>query len=297
MDLSIIIVSYNTKDLLRNCLNSVYDSLKGEEIEFEIIVVDNASSDGSVEVVKKDFPGVVVIENRENLGFSKANNQGIKIAKGRYVLLLNSDTIILDECITKVYAFAKSKKEAGIIGCKVLNPDGSLQFSCYNAINLCTEVNFFVRTILKDTFDFIADYKYMRSWKHDKLKIVGAVSGCFMLIRRGIFDQVGLLDETFFMYYEDLEFCERLKEQTKFNVYYFPEAEIKHLKGASIANDKSLVLTYKSARIFFNKRKKEKLFVTLCRIFWTIELFVLLIFVFNNDVRRKLRTIRTLYAS
>ena len=129
IDVSVIIVNWNTKDILRNCLKSIYD--EGGDVALEVIVIDNASTDGSVEMVKKDFSQAVLIENSENRGFAAANNQGIAIAKGRYVLLLNSDTIVLDKALEKTISFADSHPESAVVGCRALNPDRTLQPTCF----------------------------------------------------------------------------------------------------------------------------------------------------------------------
>ena len=129
MDVSIIIVSWNTKDILYDCIKSI--SSQTWDIDYETIVVDNASTDGSAEMVRKNFPSVILIENSENCGFDAANNQGMTIAKGRYVLLLNSDTIILDNAVSKTVAFADANADAAVVGCRVLNPDRSLQPTCF----------------------------------------------------------------------------------------------------------------------------------------------------------------------
>jgi GT2 family glycosyltransferase len=129
LDVSIIIVNWNTKDLLQNCLRSTLE--QAGDVDYEIVVVDNASSDGSAEMVKQIFPQVKLIENTENHGFAAANNQGMAIAQGRYVLLLNSDTVILDNAIAKTVAFADDHPDAAVVGCRVLNPDRTLQPTCF----------------------------------------------------------------------------------------------------------------------------------------------------------------------
>ena len=130
MDLSIIVVAWNVRDLLFNCLKSVFDETQG--ISFEVIYVDNASEDDSVDMVSREFPEVKIIQNTKNQGFIKANNQGIEISKGRYVLLLNSDTIVLDNAMGKMVEFADVNPQSAVIGCRVLNPDKTLQRSCCN---------------------------------------------------------------------------------------------------------------------------------------------------------------------
>ena len=129
MDVSIIVVAWNVKKLLYDCLKSVYDETR--DIDFEVIYVDNASEDGSVEMVKEKFPEVTIIENDENMGFIKANNQGIEIATGRYVLLLNSDTIVLDNAIAKTVKFADKHPMAAVVGCKILSFDKTLRRDCF----------------------------------------------------------------------------------------------------------------------------------------------------------------------
>src|SRR5687767_9827816 len=137
MDVSIIVVAWNVRELLRNCLQSVYAETKG--IEFEVIYVDNGSTDGSVEMVRQEFAPVRIIENPDNKGFIRANNQAIELARGRYVLLLNSDTLVLNDAITKVVGFADQHLEAAVVGCRVLNPDLTLQGNCfrfYSTLNM-----------------------------------------------------------------------------------------------------------------------------------------------------------------
>ena len=151
LDVSIIIVAWNVRQLLHDCLKSVYDQT--ESIDFEVIYVDNASEDGSVEMVTEKFPKVKIIENRENKGFIKANNQGIEISKGKYVLLLNSDTIILDDAIAKTFKFAEEHPEAALVGCRVLNPDKTLQRTCalyHSLLNMFLSATYLYKIFPKD---------------------------------------------------------------------------------------------------------------------------------------------------
>ncbi|MEJ2649477.1 MAG: glycosyltransferase family 2 protein, partial [Sedimentisphaerales bacterium] len=129
MDVSIVIVNWNTKDLLRDCLKSIGENTR--EVDYEIVVVDNNSTDGSAQMVKDEFEHVLLISNSENRGFAAANNQAVKIAKGRYILLLNSDTIVLDQAIEKTVVFADKHPDTAVTGCRVLNPDGTLQKTCF----------------------------------------------------------------------------------------------------------------------------------------------------------------------
>ena len=153
MDISIIIVAWNVRELLYNCIKSIYEQTQG--IKFEVIYVDNASKDGSVEMVVNEFPDVRVLKNRENKGFVAANNQGCEIAQGRYVLLLNSDTIILDNAIAETVKFADENPEAAAVGCKVLNPDGTLQRNCfmyYSHLNMLLLLLGFSKIFAKNKF-------------------------------------------------------------------------------------------------------------------------------------------------
>lgn len=290
-ELSIIIVSHNTKELLKNCINSVIRNT--QNIEYEIIVVDNASSDGSIEMLKKEFPRVSIITNRENLGFAKANNKGIKVAKGENILLLNSDTLILGNCLQKILKFAKSTSDAGVIGCKVLNADKTLQYSCYRAPNFLTELLFFTKGIIKGFWDPFTLYKYMKYWDHNSIRKVDCVSGAFLFVKRQVLEKIGMLDENFFMYYEDAEFCRRVRKKTDFKVYYYPEAEITHLKGMSIDKYNYITLKscYSSALKYIAQCYGEtvgNIFNYLCRCIWRLEIFVFSLLKRNKKFRRKL---------
>jgi len=181
LDLSIIIVSYNTKDLLKQCLDSIYG--KVQDISFEIFVVDNNSQDGSPKMVKNLFPKVKLIENKENKGFASANNLAIKKSKGRYVLLLNSDTIVLPGSLSRMKQFMDETPRAGATGCKLINPDGSLQ-------------------------SFGRGLKRIRGKGVREVDWVEAA--CFM-VRQRVIDEIGLMDENFFFYSEDMDWCRRMR--------------------------------------------------------------------------------------
>ena len=299
IDLSIIIVNYNTKAHLRNCLNSIVENTK--DVDYEIILVDNASSDGSVMMLQQEFPFVGVIENTQNLGFAKANNQGIRISQGEYILLLNSDTVVLNGCLAEVLRFARENKNAGIIGCKVLNPDKTLQFSCYHQPNLLTELCFFTKTIIKDFWDPISYFKYMKYWDHNQIREVDCVSGCFFWLKRELIEQVGLLDETFFMYYEDAEFCVRIRRKSNFKIYYYPYAEVIHLQGASTSVDNyncvSLEHCYKGAKYYLKKCYSQRVvrsFRLLNNLIWRLETAIFLLFKFNEKFNKKLFLLKKL---
>lgn len=251
MQLSIIIVNYNAQDLLRACLISVFEHTKA--IDFEVIVVDNASTDGSREMLEQRFLNVKKILNSVNHGFAAANNQAIKQASGDYILLLNSDTVVPDEAINKTLEYMRRNPEAGIVGCKLLNPDGTLQPSCrsFPSIwNLFTESLFLYRVF--NGTELFGKY-YMSFFDHESIREVEVVMGAFMLIRREVFEQVGLFDEDYFMYAEETDFCYRAYK-LGYKTYFFPEASIIHIGGGSTHdNQKSFDLLHSSLLLFLHK--------------------------------------------
>jgi len=227
---SIIIVSWNTRDILRNCIKSIYE--QSSDSSLEVIVIDNASTDGSAEMVKKDFPQVTLIENSENRGFATANNQGIAIAKGRYVLLLNPDTIVLDNAINNTLYFADAHPESAVVGCRVLNPDRTLQATCFmfpSISNMLLSTTYLYKLFPKSRF---FGRERMTWWDRNDIREVDVVTGCFMLVRREAIEQVGLLDEQFFVYGEETDWCYRFN-QAGWKVMFTPCAEIIHLGGQS----------------------------------------------------------------
>lgn len=233
MDVSIVIVNWNACQITCDCLKSVYGQTGN--INFEVIVVDNASTDGSAEMVKRNFPRVTLVENSENLGFARANNIGIRTSKGRYACLVNSDVIMLEDCIKNLMSFMDKHPTIGMAGPRILNPDRTLQPSCrhFPTIwnNLCPALGL-NRIFPKSAFfsGWIMNY-----WNHDSVRSVDALSGCFWMVRRKALNEVGLLDEDFFIYGEDLDWCKRF-HKADWDVAFSPGAEAVHIGGASSAN-------------------------------------------------------------
>jgi len=232
IDLSIIIVNFNTKEFLRNCLKSVAESTKN--ISYEIIVVDNASHDGSVEMVKKEFPEIRIIANKRNVGFSKANNQGVKISKeSRYVLFLNSDTIVNKNVLEEMIKFMDSHKDAGAATCKLIIPNGKIDDATHRGFP--TPWNAFchfsgLSGMAPKSRIFTG---YTLGWMDiEKTHEIDALAGAFMLVRRPAGEEVKWWDEDYFFYGEDLDFCFMLK-QKGWKIYYVPGVSIKHFKGVS----------------------------------------------------------------
>ncbi|MUG47210.1 glycosyltransferase family 2 protein [Paenibacillus woosongensis] len=231
MDLSIIIVSYNTCRLTLDCLQSVFDSRTA--YQYEVFVVDNASSDDSVEAISREFPQVILIANEENTGFAKANNQAMEIANGRYVLLLNSDTIIQPETLQTMISLMDERSDLGAAGCKIILPDGSLDKACRRGFPT-PSASFYYAFGFSRLFPNTPRFnQYQLGYLDpDEAYPVDCLMGAFMLVRREVIQQIGGLDETFFMYGEDVDWCYRIKE-AGWGIQYEPATYIVHYKGAS----------------------------------------------------------------
>ena len=231
MELSIIIVNYNVKEFLQNLLRSIEKA--SLNISIEIIIVDNASGDGSVELIRDKFPSVKLIVNTENLGFGKANNQALEFAKGKYLLLINPDTIVSEDTFDKMIRFFEDNTEAGLAGCKILNPDGTLQLACRRSFpgpwtSFCKVTglsNLFPKSKLFSRYNLT----YL---DEEQTYEVDAISGSFMMMKKETYDKVGGFDEEFFMYGEDLDLCYRI-QQAGFKVFYVHTTQIIHYKGES----------------------------------------------------------------
>lgn len=231
MDLSIIIVSFNTAELLAKCLKSLSAALEG--LNSEVFVVDNNSADETVTIVKQDFPWVYLIANNENLGFSKANNQALKKARGKYVLVLNPDTQIGKDTIAKMIHFMDNNKEVGIATCRVELPNGKLDRDCRRHFPSPARA-FFHFSGLSKIFkgSKLFDSYYMGYISENRQHEVDSCVGAFMMIRKKDLDKVGLFDEDFFFYGEDLDLCWRFKK-AGYKVTYTPITKITHYKGAA----------------------------------------------------------------
>ena len=231
IDLSIIIVNYNVKEFLLNLLDSI--KVASKNISVETIVVDNASDDGSVDLLQQKFPDVKLIANKTNIGFGAANNQAMKIVGGKYFLLLNPDTIVREDTFIKMIEFFKSTPQAGIAGCKVLNPDGTLQLACRRSFP--GPWTSFTKVIGLSTLfpksKILARYN-LTYLNENQTYEVDAVSGAFLMIRKDVYEKVGGFDEQFFMYGEDLDLCYRV-QKSNYKVFYVHSTEIIHYKGES----------------------------------------------------------------
>jgi GT2 family glycosyltransferase len=231
--LSIIIVSWNAKDYLIKCLKSAIADIN--KIPTEIIVVDNCSSDGSADAVEEQFPEVKLIRNKQNLGFAKANNIGIKSCTGEYVCLMNSDIVVMKDCFPQLIEYMDSNSNVGVLAPKTLNADGTLQRSCFSLPSIWNSLS---RVFALDSifpWSRLFGSRLMTYWAHDEIRTVEALNGCFLIVSRKALEEVGLLDEGFFFYGEDLDWCKRFGD-CGWDVVYYPKAEAIHFGGASSSN-------------------------------------------------------------
>ncbi|MCX6375738.1 MAG: glycosyltransferase family 2 protein [Armatimonadetes bacterium] len=227
--LSIVVVNWNTRELLRACIRSIYATL--DPISFEVIVVDNASDDGSAEMVSSDFPEVLLVRNDENVGFAAANNIGLRRASGEFVMLLNPDTELCPGSVARMLDFIKSRPDVGMVGPKLVCADGALQINGQRFPTFLREVMCLTR--LSRVFRRYHDSRL--AWCREDFDInaeVDALAGACMLVRKTVADGVGLLDESFFLYYEDTDWCCRIKK-AGWKIWYLGEAVIIHVCAQS----------------------------------------------------------------
>ncbi|MBL7074497.1 glycosyltransferase [candidate division KSB1 bacterium] len=231
MDVSVIIVSYNVKYFLERAILSLLKALKG--LRHEIFVVDNHSTDGSPELIRNRFPALKLIANSENVGFGRANNQALRLCGGDYILLINPDTMVQEDTVSKMMSFFEGHPVAGMVGCKILNPDGGLQLACRRSFP--TPMVGFAKIVgLSDLFpkSHLWGRYNLTYLDENQISEVDAISGSFMMIRRQVYEGVGGFDEDFFMYGEDLDWCYRIKK-AGWKIYYVPTTAIIHYKGES----------------------------------------------------------------
>lgn len=232
--ISIIIINWNTRDILLECLKSIDAERSGPSTE--VILVDNGSEDRSVEAVRERFPAVRIIENGENLGFAKANNIGIGCARGRYLCFVNSDVLLRPACMGTLFSFAESNPAIGLIGPRILYPNLSLQNSCRRFPSLWTS---FVKTFALDHVfqkSSLFSGEHMEYFSHDQTIDTDYVAGCFMMVRREAIDSVGPMDERFFIYSEEVDWCKRMWAKG-WRVTFYPKAEVIHHHGSSSSRE------------------------------------------------------------
>jgi GT2 family glycosyltransferase len=248
-DLSIIIVSWNTKKYLLDCTGLIFR--KGTSDRWEVIIVDNGSQDGSGREVKKTFPDVHLIQNDRNLGFAKAVNQGLQKASGRYVLLLNPDTQVKNGSIERLVLFMEDRSDAGVTGAQLLNADGSKQNSIANFPSLATEL------LNKSLLRWLCPKKFLgKERDYSEPVEVDSVIGACMMVRREAVDQIGLMDENYFLFLEETDWCYRMK-RAGWKVFHVPQAEVYHFQGKSAEKEKERAkVEYFRSRYYFFKKNR-----------------------------------------
>jgi GT2 family glycosyltransferase len=257
---SVCIVSYRVRDLLRDCLRSLYQNTR---LSFEVIVVDNASQDGVVEMLQQEYPQIRLVENQDNAGYTRPMNQALRLGRGRYLLQLNPDTLVLPEAIDRLVAFMDQHPEVGICGPKVLNRDLTLQKPCRRGEPRPWAVltYFLGLSALFPNSPFFSRY-LMTYLDEDVTHPVDGVAGSCMLVRRALIDQIGYLDERYFAYQEDADFCFRAR-QAGWRVYYMPQAQIIHygsLGGSRVQPYRSIYEWHRSYFLYYRRHLAKDYF-------------------------------------
>ncbi len=274
VDISFIIVNWNTRDILMDCLDSIYKTVA--DIDVEIYVVDNNSTDGSQAAVKQKFPDVKLIENETNTGFAHANNQALSIMQGKFAVLLNSDAVLKEDSIKKLLAIMTGNPRVGIAGVQLLNDDGSRQNSIDNFPS--TETEIFNKSVLR--LFFPGKYPSKSMSYNDPIEVDSVIGAC-MIVRKEAMDEVGVFDEDYFVFLEETDWCFRMNKKG-WKVYHVPDAEVFHLSGHSKKRTpwRSQIEYYISLYKFFRKNRTPLSYLTLrvlkpCKIFINLVLNIL----------------------
>ena len=272
MDLSIVILNYQTFELTKNTINSIFEY--EYPFSYEVLLVDNASGDDSLSKLKDYFKdNVIFIESSENNGFAAGNNQALKIAKGKYQLLLNSDTIVWENTLESIYYYMEKHTDVGATGCRVQN--GDLDKACKRSFP--NVKNSFFRLFHIPTKSKDDNYN-LDSLPDDGVYEIDCLTGAFMFIRKEALDEVGFLDETFFMYGEDIDLCFRIK-QAGWKIVYYGKSKITHFKGASSKKQKSKLIYefYRAMYVYYKKHHAhESFFITNFIVYFGIALLCIL---------------------
>jgi GT2 family glycosyltransferase len=253
MDVSIVVVSYNTRDLLATCLRSIVSAV--QRVQYEVLVVDNASEDGSGDMVEADFPYVHLIRNRENRGFAAANNQALTLARGRYVLLLNSDALLRAGTVDRMVAFMDAQPTVGVVGGQLFNPDGSFQSSYFDFPDWSSELLLLTGVSRWALGPRYPSYPEQKSREERR---VDWVSGALFMVRCQAISEVGALDEDYFMYSEEMDWCLRMQRRG-WEVAYLPQAQAVHISAASAHRqpERRRAQVYKSKCLFVAKHWRK----------------------------------------
>jgi len=283
--ISIVIVSWNTARFLENCLASLLANPPTSP--FEIWVVDNASTDDSPRMVREKFPQVQLVENRENVGFARANNQAIQLCPGKYVLLLNPDTLVVSGALQALIHFLDTHPEAGAAGAKILHPNGSLQISSHPRPTVSREL---WRLFHLDVLFPFAVYP-LTKWETNQPQEVDILIGACLLLRKEVLDQVGLLDEDYFIYSEEVDLCYRI-QRAGWRLYWVPEAEVVHFGGQSTQQvpTEMFLHLYLSKIKYFRKHygwTASQIYKLILRLAALSRLMLAPFVIFENSARRR----------
>lgn len=258
--ISIVIINYNTAGLLRQCIRSIYRNRPASN--YELIVVDNCSTDESVEMVEDDFSEIILLKSKINAGFTQAVNRGVKKSKGEYVLLLNPDITILDQAIEKMAAHLDQHRDIAVLAPQLINPSGSIQNSCFSKFHT-PEIILYRRTFLgrrtsrgQQTIEKFT----LADWDHQHGREVAWVLGSSMMVRQRAIKEVGLMDERFFMYMEDVDWCRRFW-QNNWKVYYYPEVQMVHYYQRASASESGLLLSIFNRQTRIHIKSATKFFL------------------------------------
>src|SRR3990170_451833 len=286
-DLSVCIVTYQARDLLKDCLNSLVENT--HSLTYEIIVTDNGSEDGTREMLATQFLAIRLIENQKNLGFSRPMNQSLQAAQGKYLLLLNPDTIILPHAFDMMVAFMETHPQVGICGPKVLNSDRTLQKSCRRGESRPWAVISYFTGLGKLFPGSRLFGEYLMSYKdEDESSEVAGVAGSCMLVRRKVVDMIGYLDDRFFAYQEDADYCFRART-AGWQIFYFPESEIIHFGGqggSRVHPYRSIFEWHKSYWLYYRKNLARDYFFILNGLYYLLMVLKLILALLVNFFRR-----------
>ncbi len=287
-DISICIVTYKARDFLRECLRSIEDTTR--RFQYEVIVVDNGSQDGTIELLEDEFPTVSIVQNEVNAGFTRPMNQALEISIGRYLLQLNPDTEVLLDALDKLAAFMDEHPEVGICGPKVLNRDLTLQKSCRRGESRPLAVLSHFLGLAKIFPEDKRFGEYHLTYKdEDEIHQVAGVAGSCMLIRRDVIDQIGFLDERFFAYQEDADLCFRARE-AGWKIFYYPEAQVIHYGGqggSRVHPYRSIYEWHRSYWLYYRKNLAKDYFFLFNWVYYILMLIKLVITLILSVIRRE----------
>ena len=302
--ISIIIVTYNSLEYLIKCLNSIRDS--PTRAAYEIIVVDNASRDDTASIIPITYPEVVFIRNEVNLGFAHANNQGIKISQGNFLLLLNPDTLVVNDALDVMAKFLEETPQAGACGCKVLNEDGSLQPSFFGFPTLVKELGHLFRIDrMPWLYRMLKSSNFLGKLARTNVAVlsdsnsviqVDYLLGACLMMKASVVHEVGPLDDKIFMYIEDTEMCHRIRTNG-YCVYYVPHGEIVHFGGKSAATeDQRMLMEYTRSRLYFYRKCYGNLSTIALKLIISLDMLVKMIVVWIVKYQKEMQQLQTRYA-